>query len=104
MRSCLLLQSPTAGSGRSVGPPFSVSAATDFPGANMGVLLRYTTNESVSAEVGALLIAKALAGVRDWWCEPISFYAMPAEGGQLTGRTKIYLPSYTTADGGYVKV
>ena len=72
----------------------------------MGVTLDYKTRAPIVADIRDTIQAEVqqLASNHDWWCEPIWFCNIRGNEGELEGWNKIYLPGYTTSDGGYVEV
>ena len=68
----------------------------------MGVSLTYEPMEAPAPEASSQIFEEAgqLADKREWWCEPLFFFTQE----ELHGSTKIFLPGYSTSDGGYVEV
>ena len=68
----------------------------------MGVTLTYQPIEAPTPESSSQIFneAQKVAEEREWWCEPLWF--LSPEG--LEGATKIFLPGYSTNDGGYIEV
>ena len=68
----------------------------------MGVSLTYQPLEASTPEATTQIFEEAqkVAEDREWWCEPL-FFLSPES---LDGATKIFLPGYSTGDGGYVEV
>ncbi len=64
----------------------------------MGVTLTYQPLEESPRESRTEIIEEAqrIAEDREWWCEPLYFMS----GEILNGATKIFLPGYSTGDGG----
>jgi hypothetical protein len=72
----------------------------------MGVSLSYWTTAAVAPELVAQIEREAarIANDRDWWCEPLRFFAWRGKPG-LAGDTKIFFGGgYSTEDGDFVDV
>ena len=72
----------------------------------MGVSLDYCTTAAVPQGVTDAIEAEAhqLVPNHDWWAESLHFFDPGESDGRLYGGTKIYLISYSTADGGDMEV
>ena len=73
----------------------------------MGVVLYYRSASPVDELVHREIVgeSRALENDRDWWAEPIYFYAEPRKPGELAGRTKISPPDeFISPRGGIVAV
>lgn len=72
----------------------------------MGVSLGYISSDTLAADIQTAVKADAerINEQRRWWCEPLSFFQCPDHENKLAGATKLFLPSYSTDDGGYVEV
>ncbi len=68
----------------------------------MGVSLTYQPLEPPSVDSANQIFEEAQEIVegREWWCEPLYFLSRE----RLDGSTKIFLPGYSTDDGGYMEV